>query len=188
MDDPCALGGCEERCCVGEVVEYKIRQDSDEDGSYTFKDEDPSPSLQSSNTIHLRYRKGQKPGECTRNRRRAEEKRLSELSLVSAVPHGDIVRYSREETSFRDAEEDASDEEAVVVLDDAHERHYYAPCHHDSWEPDRRAEFLQHEVAGHFECAIREEEHRETPVVFWSGEMQRFSQTFDLRVADVPSV
>lgn len=103
----------------------------------------PSPSLQSSNTIHLRYRKGQKPGECTRNRRRAEEKRLSELSLVSAVPHGDIVRYSREETSFRDAEEDASDEEAVVVLDDAHERHYYAPCHHDSWEPDRRAEFLQ---------------------------------------------
>lgn len=210
MDDPCALGWCEEGCRVGEVVEHEIGEDSDHDGSYAFEDEatgrsvksgernrkcrryiHPSPAFQATYTIHLRYCKRQKPRESTRNRRGAEEKCLSELGFVSAVPHGNVVRDSREETSFCDAEEDASDEEAMVVLDDTHERHYDAPCDHDRWQPDGGTEFLEpvqfssasgsiytridrnsHQVTRHLEGAIREEEDCETPVVFRSSEVQ----------------
>lgn len=92
-----------------------------------------------------------------------------------------------EKTGFGDAKEDSGDEKTLVVFDDSHERHHDAPCDHDCGQPATGTEFLQHEVAGDFECAIGEEEDGETPVVLRAGESQIGGESFDVGVANVPT-
>jgi hypothetical protein len=68
---------------------------------------------------------------------------------------------------------------------EAHQRHYNTPPYHYRGQPDRRPHLLEHQVAGHLEGGVGEEEGREAPVVLVVGEAEVFLQAFDLGVANV---
>jgi hypothetical protein len=70
---------------------------------------------------------------------------------------------------------------------DTHQGHDNTPCDHDRGKPDGGSDLLEHEVAGHFESGVGEEEGSQTPVVLIVGEFQVFLESFDLGVADVPT-
>lgn len=102
--------------------------------------------------------KSQESRKRTGNASGAEEHGLSELAFTPAIPHRDIVSNTRVEPSLSHSQEQTSDEQALEVLHDAHERHDDAPGHHDGRQPDGRAEDLEAEVGRHFEGAVGEEE------------------------------
>lgn len=52
----------------------------------------PSPPLKVSNAVHFGDTERKEAAECTGNRGSGEEQGLPELDLVSAVPHGEIIR------------------------------------------------------------------------------------------------
>lgn len=79
---------------LGEVVHQEKGRDGDQDGDDALEDEDPSPPLQPCCPVHLADGKGQETAECAGDGGCAEEERLAELNLVSAVPHGEVVLIS----------------------------------------------------------------------------------------------
>lgn len=150
--------------------------------------EDPTPTGQAPNTVHLADTIGEETAEGAGDGSGREEHRLSELDLLSTIPHREIIlvevrralrlkqrtrlaegekAYSntREQTSLSNSQKEASDEKSVIVLDNSHEGHYNSPRDHNGWQPLARREPLEQQVAGDFEGSIGEEEDGEAPVV-----------------------
>jgi hypothetical protein len=141
--------------------------------------------MQPSHAVHLPNRERQQSAERSRNTGRAEEHGLPQLDLLAPVPIRQIVCHAGEQAGLGHAQDDARAQEASKVPHDAHERHDDAPRHHDGGQPDGRAHSLQHQVAGHLEGGVGEEEGGQAPVVLIVGQAEVFLQTFDLGVADV---
>jgi hypothetical protein len=92
---------------------------------------------------------------------------------------------TREKTGFGHAQENTRNQEAVVVLNQAHECHDETPCHHDGGQPATRSELLEKQVGGDFKGRICEEEDCETPVVFVWQDAKIGAEAFDLGVSNV---
>jgi len=74
--------------------------------------------------------------ECTGEGGSGEEKSDTIMLFVSFVPHAQIKHDSREETTFRDAEEEADAEESWEVLGDTHQGTDDTPYEGESWKPE----------------------------------------------------
>ena len=143
--------------------------------------------MQARHTIHLTNPKRQQATEGARNRRSTEEHSLSQLNLLTLIPVRQVVRNTRKQASLGDTKHDARRHEAAIVRDNSHERHDDAPCNHDGGQPDGGPDLFEHEVAGHFEDGVGEEEGGQAPVVLVVCEFEVFLQAFDFGVADVPA-
>jgi len=67
---------------------------------------------------------------------------------VPAVPHGDVVSHTREETTFCDTKTGTSGEETVVVVDYTHQCTANTPSDHDERDPEGWSCLLHHQVGG----------------------------------------
>jgi hypothetical protein len=56
------------------------------------------------------------------------------LDFTSAVPHGEIVCHTRIQADFCNAEEQAAEEQTMVILHNAHKCYHGAPGDHDGRE------------------------------------------------------
>lgn len=74
-----------------EVVQQPERRHSHEDRQDALKDEDPPPTREVSDAVHLANGKREEAAKGARHRRRREEHGLAKLDLVAAVPHGEVV-------------------------------------------------------------------------------------------------
>lgn len=74
-------------------------------------------------------------------------------------------RDARKQSGLSHSEKDASYQQAVVVLHDAHQGHDDAPRNHDGRQPHARMELLQQQVTRDLERGVCEEEDCEAPVV-----------------------
>lgn len=97
-------------------------------------------------------------------------------------------RNAWKQTSLGHAQEDPRDKKAMVVFDNAHERHHYTPGHHDDRQPSARAELLEDEIAGNFESSVCEEKDSQAPVVLVSCQIQVLGEALDFRVSDVSAL
>jgi hypothetical protein len=73
------------------------------------------------------------------------------LDFTSAVPHGEIVCHTRIQAGFCNAEEQAAEEQTVVILHNSHKCHHGTPGDHDGREPYGGPESFQQKVGGDFE-------------------------------------
>lgn len=96
---------------------------------------------------------------------------------------GQTYRYAGKEASFRDAQKDTGNQQAVVVLYDSHQGHDGAPGDHDKWEPAAGTELLEKQVAWYLERCVREEEDGQAPVVLSWLHSEVFLKALDLCIA-----
>lgn len=92
---------------------------------------------------------------------------------------------TREQACLCDTQKQTGDEKTLIVSDNAHEGHDYAPGDHDERQPAARAQLLEHEVGRHLKGRICEEEGGQTPVVFVALEAQIVREAFDIGIADI---
>ena len=97
----------QESSSLGVIGKSPESDDSHDDGEKTLEDENPSPSGPSSKSGHLVDTSREKTSEGTGDGSGGEEDGGAESTLASAVPEGDVVVYTGEETGFGDSEEDS---------------------------------------------------------------------------------
>jgi hypothetical protein len=81
----------------------------------------------------------------------AEEQRNAILSLTSLVPHGKVKYDAGKQATFRDTEEETSNEEASEVLDHAEKGGNNTPCDGESRKPEAGRCSLEDDVAWNLE-------------------------------------
>ncbi len=84
----------------------------------------------------------------TSQRGETEKERDAKLPLFALIPHGEVKDDTGEESTLGHAEEEARDEEAGEVLDDAHECGYDTPCDGERGEPESGCCSFEDDVAG----------------------------------------
>ena len=204
-DDESSLLLSQKACRLGEVIKSPEGEDSDQNSDNTLKNEDPAPHFESTDTVHLSNGECKKTAEGTGDGSGGKEKGLSELDLMSAVPHCKVIlsilllvsvlkanalwtyRDTREQTSLGNAQKDSSDEKTSIILNDSHQGHHEAPCYHDRRKPDAWTELFEEQVGGDFEGGVCEEEDGETPVVLVRTHFEIFLKAFDLCISDISS-
>ena len=72
------------------------------DPIFTNQNEDPSPASVVSNAAHMTDTPGQDTTESAGQRSATEEQRDPVLSLLTLVPHTQIIHNTREQTTFCD--------------------------------------------------------------------------------------
>jgi hypothetical protein len=75
-----------------------------------------------------------------------EEQSDSKSQLASLVPHAEVERDSREERAFQTTEEESTNEETGVVLDEALEGLDESPGDGDDGEEARGTELLEDQI------------------------------------------
>jgi hypothetical protein len=166
---------------VREIIEQEERRHRDHNSQQPLKNEDPAPPGIPTHAVHLCDRIGQQARERTRHARGAKKQALAELQLFGRIPGRKVVRDSRVEAGFGNTEEHARNQQAVVVLDEAHERHHGPPRDHDAGQPDGWAEALEQQVGWDLEEAVREEEDGRAPTIFGAAEGEVFVHALDLK-------
>jgi len=170
------------------VVDDPIRRKRHQDARKTFKNKNPRPGRQSTNTIHLGNASGQDAAKGASKRGGGEKQRHPEPALVSAVPLRDVVVDAWEETALKQAKEDACGEQAGVVLDKALADHTGGPADHDEGQPDGWPDALHHGVAGDLGRDVEWEEDGEAVVVLQTVQAQVLFEVVEAGVADVCAI
>ena len=80
-------------------------------------------------------------------------------ALVLREPVGQVQHHARRQARFGNAEQKAQDVEAGFVVGKHHGGRHQAPGDHDPAQPDACADFVQHQVAGHFEHGVADKEN-----------------------------
>ena len=88
-DDFLLLTSREELGGIGVVVHDKESGDSSDKGHDTLNDEDPRPTSEAGNTVHLHDATGEETTESTSSSGSGEEDGHAETAFVSSIPHGD---------------------------------------------------------------------------------------------------
>lgn len=148
----------EELGSVGVVVHDKEGNDSEEEGDDALDDEDPGPASEVANTVHLHDATGKETTEGTSSSGGGEEDGHAKTALVSAIPHGDVVGDTGEETTLSKTESHADTEKTTEVLDKTHDGGHDGPHNHDEGNPERGAETLHGHVGGNLSGDVEGEE------------------------------
>lgn len=126
-DDALAILGGEELGLVGEVVNHPERSDTSDNGEETLENEDPSPTLDTTKTVHLLNTSSEETTERASKGGGGEEQSSTGTELASLVPARKVVVDTGEETSLSQSEEPSSSHETGPVLDETHTEHAETP-------------------------------------------------------------
>lgn len=170
------VGKNEEECCA------------DDTGEDAFEDENPSPSLVSSNSVHLSNGCSKQTSECTSKSSAREEEAVSSLCFRSQVPSAQEVEASGKHASLEKSQEETCSEQARIILYHSLQCCCEAEQEHAAREPDMWLKLLEQNIAGDLEKNIRYEEDDEGGVVFVTFEMEVLGHACDIGVRDVDSV
>jgi hypothetical protein len=102
---------------IGKVMDHPNRQDANDDGSQTLKDENPRPAWPATNSIHLSNGSSEKTSERTSERSRREKDGHAYTEFGSLVPAGEEVADAWEETGLGESEK-PSDLLIVKIISD----------------------------------------------------------------------
>src|SRR5215831_5936944 len=160
LDEPAAFLWLEPACFLRAICQVCKDYEARDEGRKTFHDEHPLPALEAPKPVPGN---AQDPtGEGRANQRRDRHGHHEHADDAGAnfggKPIGQIENDSRKEAGLGDAENESQCIETGVVPDERMADRQNAPGDHDARDPDARADFLQNEVAGHFEKEIAEEE------------------------------
>ncbi|MCY1294495.1 hypothetical protein D9M70_437930 [compost metagenome] len=108
-------------------------------------------------------------------------------TAMSRKPAVDVDQDAGEETGFGHAEEQAQGVEAFGAGDLQHGGGKQAPDHHQGGDPATRADALQHQVAGHAEDGVGDEEQAGAQAVDGFAEVQ-VAAHLQLGEADIDAV
>jgi hypothetical protein len=157
-NDLLALRVVEELGSVGVIVHNEEGHDSKDHGEETLDDEDPSPTIKATNTVHLHDTTGEETTESTGSSGSGEEDGHAETTFVTLVPEGDVVSDTGEETTLSETESHTTGKEPCEVVGDTHEGGADGPGDHDGRNPDGGAEALHGHVGGDLGSDIEGEE------------------------------
>lgn len=193
-----SLIGGKELGSVGEVHHHPPAEDADEDGNKTFDDDcgvsansgreapgeltDPSPSLITSNTVHLGDSGSQQTTKRASKRGSGEEKSGTETEFGALVPTStqvsNVPRYpsavrnlrkvvvdTREQSSLRKTEEETARQQSSLILDNAHDSHDGSPEEDDGREENTRRVALEQKIGKGLSSGIGDEEDCQSIVV-----------------------
>jgi hypothetical protein len=113
-----------------------------------FENEDPVPTAEAADTLHLHDAARQQPAKRAGRGGRGEEDGHAQAAFVAAVPHGDVVGDAGEETALGEPEQAAHGEQPAKGLDDAEHDGHEAPDDHDAGDPDGGPKALHGHVGG----------------------------------------
>jgi hypothetical protein len=117
----------------GVVGNEEVSSEADKNGCDSLENEDPLPAIKPSNPFHVSNGPREYTAERASEGSSGKEERDSELSFNSQVEESEIEDDAWEQASFCDAEEEADDEEAGKIRDDALEGCDDAPDNGDGW-------------------------------------------------------
>lgn len=153
-----------------------------------LNDEDPGPTTFASNTFHGGNGSRQETTERASRRSRREEDSHAETTFMASVPHGDIVRNTREQTTLRKTQQRSRGQQSSVVRHETHTSSDDSPGDHDGWDPERRLPVLHHHVGGNFGDDIGGEEDHEGDVVVEALHAEGGFETGETSISDVRTV
>lgn len=105
-------------CVFWPIWKEKVTDDTNDAGHGTLNDEDPSPWSVSSG-IYMSQTVSQEATEGTGNSSREEEEGETLLRSMARIPHGENVESSWEDSGFEYTEQDSSDKEMGILLDES---------------------------------------------------------------------
>jgi len=153
-----ALRVVEELGSIGVIVHDKESHDSKDESDKTLDDEDPSPAIKTTKTIHLHDTTSKEATESTSSSSSREEDGHAKAALVSLIPESDVVGDTGEETTLSETKSHASCKETTKVVGDTHESCDDGPGDHDAGNPDGGTEALHGHVGGDLGCDVEGEE------------------------------
>jgi hypothetical protein len=138
---------------------------TDNKGQKALQDEDPPPAGQSCSPTHLKNASGKKTTKSTSSGGSREEDGHAQTTLMTPIPHCNVVCDTGEETALSNAESSTADHQASVVLGHTKESGADGPGNHNARDPDRGAEPLHGHVAGDLSSNIKGEEDGQRIIV-----------------------
>lgn len=184
-----ALGVVEELGSVGVVVHDKESHDSEDESDETLNDEDPSPAIKTTKTLHLHDTTSKETTESTSSSSSREENSHAETALMSLIPESDVVSDTGEETTLSETESHASGEKTTKVIGDTHKGCDDGPGDHDAGNPDGGTEALHGHVGGDLGCDVEGEEDGDGDIVIpLAGHAQGLFETSELSITDVCTI
>ena len=97
-------------------------------------------------------------------------------------------RVERQTGRFKQTEEEASGQQAAVVLDETLQQSDQAEEEHIGGQPDVGAQLLEENIGGDLEEDVGDEENDESSVVLRPSETKLLGQAKDVCVGDVDAV
>lgn len=141
-------------CVLRESWQEEEECECDEAGEETLEDENPSPSSVTIDVVHLSDGGSQKTAESTGERGGGEEEGISFLCFLALIPHANKVEAAWEHASLSDTQEEASDENAAVVLGETLAQGYETEGEHAAREPETWGKLLEEDIGWNLEKNI----------------------------------
>ena len=120
--------------------------------------EEPLPALQTGDAVHGEKQARERTDDDEGERARGHEARDGARAALLRKPVGEIEHDARKESGFGDAQEKAQDVEARRPLHEGAGGRDRAPDDEDREHPAPRAEAHEHQIGGHLEQRIADEE------------------------------
>ena len=156
-----------------EVQEDELGNDGNTDSCYTLNDKEPSPSRNAMGVVQSSCDStGEETSKSSREDSGTVEDGESLSDLSSLVPAAHDEEYTREETRFDTAEDEAEGEHRCVVWCTSHDGAESSPTQHDRWEEDGWTSSTEDHIGRDFADEISKEEYRQYPSISLSVELQ----------------
>ena len=182
------LGRLQPMRVFGFVLQIQEGHDAQHRRRQALHQEQPLPAVPAIDAVHpLHDAAGQRPGDDPGDGRRGHEDGDHLSTLCRRVPEGQVQDDAGEEAGLEGAEQEAQHVELHRRGHEHHARGDDAPAEHDSQQRLARADLLEHQIAGHFEEEVADEEDAGAQAVDGVAEGQRLLH-LQLRVADVDAV
>ncbi|KAI6762495.1 hypothetical protein HG530_008475 [Fusarium avenaceum] len=171
------------------VDEEEEAQNSHNNSRNTLEDEDPSPALITTNTVHLRNSSSKETRESARQSTSTVKVGDAGGKVLGHVPESTEVHGTGVEASLEHTEKHANSKKSTEAFDDTVQGHDYTPDSNKDTKVDRWSlELLQKDVARDLEQDVRDEEKTQYDVVLVSNKVEICCETLDLGIADVGAV
>jgi len=117
-----------------------------------------------------------------------EKERDAKLSFPPLVPHAKVIDDAGEQAGLGDAKEEARDEEARQVVDDAHQGGHDTPEYRQRGKPEPGRGSLEDDVAGDLKDDISHKVERQAGEILVPRHVQVGRETLDPGVSHVAAV
>lgn len=155
-----------DKVCASRVREVGNKPEangSNKDTDDSFKKEEPLPSSQISNALHVgQDAGGQKTGQSLRDGVSSVPDTHPERGLVLCVPGTGHQRDSRDKGSFDETNEETAEAESPAGGHGRHADGNAGPGHHASGKEDARASFGDDDIGGDLRNDVSDVEQRDT--------------------------
>ena len=155
------------------VVQVEEHDDAEQCGRQAFEDEHPLPARQTGNAGHVVHDPaGNRAAESAGNRDPAHEHRDDPRSAGAGIPVGQVQDDAGKEAGLEDAKQETNDIKYHRAGNERHAGRQQAPDEHDPEQGQPGPDFLEDQVARHFEEKIADKEYAGAKSIYSIAETQ----------------